>query len=533
MATYYVSQSSGNDGWPGTIGQPWQTIWKLVITGFAADDTIYLKRGDVWREAWYVGSGGNAGHPVTYDAYDVGVAPRITGCDLLTGWALTGGSIYQANYVDAISTFMLLEDGEHLTRVANLGALVAPGQFYPDNAANVIYAWCTDNADPDTHVMEIGARYDVVSCDDRQHIRFNNLHFHGAGGEYGRGFGVKPTWLTPEDIVLTDCESDHSYYTGIWAYYSAGFTAIDTFTLDGCTVHDNLNFGVRIEGESTARRMTNILIDDCEIYDNGTTVLGQMGTYLRHINAPIVRYCDLYENTGSLEWSDNLYLDACIDVSVHHNRTWGGDYSGIHLDVGSYGAVYLNICRDHGYNGIWIEEHQTGSGHASTIYNNTCVRNKHGMVFGPGSTIHEVSGVTAKNNIFADCKRAAMEINEEVGGDYLNNTLDYNCYSVDTGDPQYLGEFLYEDPRVAHTFAEWKAYTSWDAHSLFTDPLFTDAPANDFTIPVVSPCREAGTDVGLTQDYIGTSIPQGNEFDIGAYEYILLSTVLRRRIEGY
>jgi len=45
-------------------------------------------------------------------------------------------------------------------------------------------------------------------------------------------------------------------------------------------------------------------------------------------------------------------------------------------------------------------------------------------------------------------------------------------------------------------------------------------PANgDFRIPTNSPCKDAGTDVSLTKDYLGITIPQGPAPDIGAYEY--------------
>jgi len=49
------------------------------------------------------------------------------------------------------------------------------------------------------------------------------------------------------------------------------------------------------------------------------------------------------------------------------------------------------------------------------------------------------------------------------------------------------------------------------------DPLFVSS--SDFNLQDSSPARDAGIDVGLTSDFIGTLVPYGSAPDIGAYEY--------------
>jgi hypothetical protein len=96
MANYYVSSSTGNDAWPGTIAQPWQNLSK-VTTEFAAGtfnpaDQILFKRGDTWlcnssnRIRITVGSG-TAGNYITLGAYDSGVDP-IFHCQSLSFWLI-------------------------------------------------------------------------------------------------------------------------------------------------------------------------------------------------------------------------------------------------------------------------------------------------------------------------------------------------------------------------------------------------------------------------------------------------------------
>lgn len=48
MATYYVDATGGNDAWPGTEAQPWQTIAKVNGEAFNAGDSVLFKRGETW-----------------------------------------------------------------------------------------------------------------------------------------------------------------------------------------------------------------------------------------------------------------------------------------------------------------------------------------------------------------------------------------------------------------------------------------------------------------------------------------------------
>jgi len=75
---------------------------------------------------------------------------------------------------------------------------------------------------------------------------------------------------------------------------------------------------------------------------------------------------------------------------------------------------------------------------------------------------------------------------------------------------------------VTKTFAEWQGL-GMDVNSRFADPLFTN-PANDLSISKFSPCVDTGITTRITTaDFLGTSRPQGGDYDIGAYEYIVVA----------
>jgi lysophospholipase L1-like esterase len=59
-----------------------------------------------------------------------------------------------------------------------------------------------------------------------------------------------------------------------------------------------------------------------------------------------------------------------------------------------------------------------------------------------------------------------------------------------------------------------------------TDPLFVSS--SNLRLQPNSPCRDAGTNVGMTADYLNNHVPAGSGPDIGAYEYQLLGLILRR-----
>ncbi|MBK9256161.1 MAG: right-handed parallel beta-helix repeat-containing protein [Saprospiraceae bacterium] len=53
-----------------------------------------------------------------------------------------------------------------------------------------------------------------------------------------------------------------------------------------------------------------------------------------------------------------------------------------------------------------------------------------------------------------------------------------------------------------------------------SNPLFTDVVNADFRLSVNSPAINAGTPTSFAEDHMGTSVPQGGGFDIGAYEWM-------------
>jgi len=86
-ATYYVSQSSGNDtsnglapSWDGTNG-PWKTLARASTETYIPGDQILLKCGDTWNEELHPGGNGTPSDPIVIGSYGTGDKPIIDRLD--------------------------------------------------------------------------------------------------------------------------------------------------------------------------------------------------------------------------------------------------------------------------------------------------------------------------------------------------------------------------------------------------------------------------------------------------------------------
>jgi hypothetical protein len=133
-----------------------------------------------------------------------------------------------------------------------------------------------------------------------------------------------------------------------------------------------------------------------------------------------------------------------------------------------------------------------------------------------------LSGNIFKNNIiYHDANR---------GYGYIRNTkdfsaiFDYNCYypTIGTGEMNYTGTKY-------HSFSAWQK-AGFDENGIESDPLFSNISKDEFMLKSKSQCIDAGLNVGLTKDFTGTVVPQGDRIDIGAFEYKRYSPVKNLRI---
>jgi len=132
---YYVDFTGGNDGNAGTsTGAAWKTINKANTFSYpVGTHTIYLKRGEVWNEAFIPNR-----NDIGIDAYSTGNLPTISGLKTLTGWTNAGGGIWYADAAEAVGQLQIVTiDGElqRIGRTPNVDSANGGYRTYESTAA--------------------------------------------------------------------------------------------------------------------------------------------------------------------------------------------------------------------------------------------------------------------------------------------------------------------------------------------------------------------------------------------------------------
>jgi len=202
---------------------------------------------------------------------------------------------------------------------------------------------------------------------------------------------------------------------------------------------------------------------------------------------------------GCIVRYNNVYYTAAISDTAH------GIYSeGASGKVITNLNIYYNIVNDGSTSGTNTGIQLDAFVSSANIYNNVLYLNQDYSVYincGTGT-------VNVKNNIAQNTGGADHRILRIV--DKTNKTLTNNCWKHTAGIAFATNGNTYV------TLAAYQAGESLDTNSIDDGPLMTDPANDDFTLNPHSPCVNAGTDVSLTEDYLGLKIRHAP--DIGAYE---------------
>ncbi|MFZ0454294.1 MAG: right-handed parallel beta-helix repeat-containing protein [Ignavibacteriaceae bacterium] len=247
----------------------------------------------------------------------------------------------------------------------------------------------------------------------------------------------------------------------------------------------------------------------------------QHGIYVSNSgDRPIVRQNECFGNNGcgiqlnadASQGGDGIITNAVIDGNILHDNGSGGG-SAINLDGVQNSVIYNNLIYNNHATGIALFMIDGAGGSKNNkVYNNTIINPsdaRWAMLINSGST-----GDTLYNNIFINHHNFRGSISIDASS--INNFFsDYNIVvdrlSVDDGESNM-------------SLSDWQKL-GYDIHSQLAipeDQLFINSVSDDFHLIAGSQAINTGTSLVssfVTKDITGLARPQGDGFDIGAYEY--------------
>ena len=559
MADYFVDATLGLDGNAGTSELvPWKTLAKVEGEVYTGPDTVSLKKGETWLEDLAFPSSGTVGNLITLGAYGAGADPIIDGADTraecLTISSKDHIAVEGLELIDATSSCMLVEGTSTGITVTDVAASGSGNQAFQNlDSVSVTYnnisgTGCVDDGfsmhDSAVAVINTGTftgNDDGINMIDDAVLTATGLTVTGNNG-FAVGLESTATQVTAtissstlEDgtvyaveikdkatLNLTGCTVGGTIVNANGAAIECRYTG--TVNLTNCTISGDAERGIRTEETGTVT-MTggsvantggdyNVFAEDSSVITitgaTVTAVAGSEGVYASQTSTVTLTNCTLNGTANVLAQVSSATL-ACTGCTFNPTTTVRHAY---HIGAGT---LTIDRCF---FNDNFTASSIQASSTGTLVVTYSLIL---GGLGGGAYTVRVTTGTTTFNNNVMYCATANSRA-LYVRGTYeaKNNIITgFNIafYTVAVFTLDCTNNCLYDNV----TDFSGAGHPAGNVNGISADPLFVNAggtTAEDYKITLASPCRDVGIDVSLTEDYFGTTVPQGTVPDMGFHEFV-------------
>ncbi len=486
---FYISSSSGNDGYTSSQAQnqytPWRSLSKLnsFFSSLTGGDVVYFKAGDVFYGSIIANQSGSNGNPILLTSYGSGNKPLISGFTTVNNWTNIGNNIYQANVPGVSSALNLVSINgrpQQIGRYPNASNTGDPYLYYESSGGNTI----TDNQglstnwtgasviirnrrwimnkftitgqsggklwynDPNNIPASAGFGYFIVN-DPRTLDQFGewylntsnkNLQVH-FGGNNPSNFSVKVSTIdktidlgTSSYITVQNLSFEGANITGLLANWSNNISILQ------CNFNQMGGNGITING------ISNTLIDGVNvsnILNNGMTIenSGNTNTVLRNSTVHNVgMLAGMGENgDGGLM---GIVLKVQSNALMEYNNIDSIGYSAIDFQGNDF-TIRNNFINNYCFrkdDGGAIYTYGNGVAYTNRQIYNNIILNAIGAGFGTAGKTPEAEGiymdrgtegVNIHDNSVAHMGRTGLLLNSIQNVQANNNTVYDGRWSIE------------------------------------------------------------------------------------------------------
>lgn len=308
--------------------------------------------------------------------------------------------------------------------------------------------------------------------ENSDHITAKNLEIYDTGGS---GVFVSSTWnsatlhptnITLDGLTIHDTNSDEDMEV-------ISLRQVSDFEIKNSTLHDVLDSDFNGRMAMGIAGSTNGLIHHNEVYNtySGITVGGRAGDLVAASNN-----VSIYNN-----YIHDVNYDAGLCVGSESTTAAGTSY------------WYNNIVANSAI-GFLSDNYGGPFTRTFNLINNTFYHNDNEILIKGTATAYNVN-CSIRNNIVIGMNASSLLIQYD---EYANGgvMIDHNLF---------------------YDAAGYSASNKYGTSYVQADPLLN---VYDYSIAASSPAKDVGSSTGAPNtDYAGTARPQGDGYDIGAYEY--------------